>query len=192
MFKALLLEESDGKVTGSIQDLEETRLPEGNVTVAVEHSTLNYKDGMILNGIGRLVRSYPARARASTSPAPWIESESSGLQAPGDRVVLDGLAGRRDALGRLCPEGPGQERLAGASCPTRLSTRRAMAIGTAGFTSMLAVIALEEHGLDAGCSGSDPGDRCCGGSRLGRRRHPRQAGPSRWRLPPAAPRPTTI
>src|SRR5712671_3409513 len=59
MFKALMLEEKDGKVTSSIQDVDEARLPEGDVTVAVSHSTLNYKDGLILLGQGRLVRQYP-------------------------------------------------------------------------------------------------------------------------------------
>ncbi|MDX1576364.1 MAG: oxidoreductase, partial [Kiloniellales bacterium] len=59
MFKALVLSENDGAVTAEITELEESDLPEGDVTLATEYSTLNYKDGMILNGIGRLVRSYP-------------------------------------------------------------------------------------------------------------------------------------
>ena len=59
MFKALMLEEKDGKVVSSIQKVDEAKLPEGDVTVAVSHSTLNYKDGLILLGQGRLVRQYP-------------------------------------------------------------------------------------------------------------------------------------
>ena len=59
MFKALLLTEKDGKVTPQITQLDEERLPEGDVTVRVQYSTLNYKDGLILNGLGRLVRNYP-------------------------------------------------------------------------------------------------------------------------------------
>jgi len=62
MFKAILLEESDGKVSAKLTDLEESQLPEGDVTVAVEYSTLNYKDGLVLNGLGRLVRTYPHEA----------------------------------------------------------------------------------------------------------------------------------
>ena len=88
MFKALLLEESDGKVSSSIQELDDDRLPEGDVTVAVDYSTLNYKDGMIVKGIGRLVRTYPhvpgvdfAGTVAQSSHADFKE---------GDKVVLTG------------------------------------------------------------------------------------------------------
>src|SRR3546814_4012223 len=59
MFKAILLKENDGKVVAELTELDDSRLPDGEVTVAVEYSTLNYKDGMVLNGLGRLVRSYP-------------------------------------------------------------------------------------------------------------------------------------
>jgi acrylyl-CoA reductase (NADPH) len=69
MFKALVLEEKDGKVVSSIQQVDEARLPEGDVTVAVSHSNLNYKDGLILLGQGRLVRQYRIFP-ASISPAP--------------------------------------------------------------------------------------------------------------------------
>ena len=58
-FKALVLDEADGKVASSIKTLQDSDLPEGDVTVAVEYSTLNYKDGMIVNGLGKLVRAYP-------------------------------------------------------------------------------------------------------------------------------------
>src|SRR5690606_11590140 len=59
MFKAMVLEEKEGKVSGSVQDMDDARLPPGDVTVAIDYSTLNYKDGMVLGGLGRLVRSYP-------------------------------------------------------------------------------------------------------------------------------------
>lgn len=58
-FKGLMLEETDGKVSSSLQDIDDARLPEGDVTVAVKYSTVNYKDGMVINGLGRLVRDYP-------------------------------------------------------------------------------------------------------------------------------------
>ncbi len=144
MFKALLLEESDGKVAASLQDLDDSRLPEGDVTVAVEYSTLNYKDGMVLNGLGRLVRSYPH--------VPGIDfagtvAESSHLGfAPGDKVVLTGWR-----VGEAHWGGYAQKaRVKGdwlVRLPEALSTKRAMAIGTAGFTAMLAVMALEAHGV---------------------------------------------
>src|SRR3546814_17706585 len=70
MFKAILLSERDGKVAADLTELDESRLPEGEVTVAVEYSTLNYKDGMVLNGLGRLVRSYP--------PVPGVDFAGTG------------------------------------------------------------------------------------------------------------------
>ncbi len=73
MFKAIVLEQSDGEVAATLQEVDEARLPafvdEGGVTVAIEYTTLNYKDGMILNGIGRLVRKYPRPCRRSRCPA---------------------------------------------------------------------------------------------------------------------------
>ncbi len=144
MFKALLLEESDGKVTSSIQDLEESRLPEGDVTVAVEHSTLNYKDGMILNGIGRLVRSYPHIPGVDFSGT-VLESQSPDYKA-GDKVVLTGWR-----VGEMHWGGYAEKARVKSDwlvpLPDGLSNRQAMAIGTAGFTAMLAVLALENHGI---------------------------------------------
>ena len=88
MFKALVLEEAEGKVSAAIQDLDESRLPDGDVTVAVEYTTLNYKDGMVLNGLGRLVREYPHvpgidfAGRVAESSHPEFKE--------GDQVVLTG------------------------------------------------------------------------------------------------------
>ncbi len=144
MFKALLLEEADGKVTSSLQDLDETRLPEGDVTVAVDYSTLNYKDGMILNGIGRLVRSYPHVPGVDF--AGTVAESADPDFSPGDKVVLTGWR-----VGEAHWGGHAQKaRVKGdwlVPLPEGLSAKRAMAIGTAGFTAMLAVMALEEHGV---------------------------------------------
>ncbi len=144
MFKALLLEESDGKVSSSIQELDDSRLPEGDVTVAVEHSTLNYKDGMVLNGIGRLVRSYPHVPGIDFS-GQVLESQHPDFK-PGDPVVLTGWR-----VGEMHWGGYAEKaRVKGdwlVRLPDALSTRQAMAIGTAGFTAMLAVLALEKHGV---------------------------------------------
>ena len=144
MFEALLLEEKDGKVTAGLRSLEESQLPAGNVTVDVEYSTLNYKDGLILTGQGRLVRVYPhvpgvdfaGTVAASDDPA-WRS---------GDRVVLTGWRVGETQWGGFA----GKARVKGdwlVRLPDEISTRRAMAIGTAGFTSMLAVMALEERGV---------------------------------------------
>ncbi len=144
MFKALLLEEADGKVTASIQELEDERLPEGDVTVKVEHSTLNYKDGMVIKGIGRLVRSYPHVSGIDF--AGTVEDSNHADFKPGDWVVLTGWR-----VGEMHWGGHAQKaRVKGdwlVPLPDGLTSKRAMAIGTAGFTAMLAVMALEDHGL---------------------------------------------
>ncbi|MFQ5468357.1 MAG: MDR family oxidoreductase, partial [Kiloniellaceae bacterium] len=147
MFKAILLQETDGKIAASLQDLDESRLPAfegGDVTVGVEYSTLNYKDGLILTGQGRLVRTYP-HVTGIDFAGTVAESRHPDYR-PGDRVVLTGWR-----VGELTWGGHAQKaRVKGdwlVPLPEGLSTRRAMAIGTAGFTAMLAVMALEDHGL---------------------------------------------
>lgn len=144
MFKALLLEEAEGKIAPRMAELTEDSLPPGDVTVAVEYSTLNYKDGMILSGLGRLVRQYPHVPGVDF--AGKVESSSTPDWRPGDRVVLTGWRVGEARWGGYAQkarvEGKWLVRL-----PEGLATRRAMAIGTAGFTAMLAVMALEEHGL---------------------------------------------
>jgi acrylyl-CoA reductase (NADPH) len=146
-FRALVLHDSDGKVGAKIERLPETALPDGEVTVDVEYSTLNYKDGLILNGLGRLVRKYPhvpgvdfaGRVSVSTSPE----------YKPGEAVLLTGWR-----VGEVQWGGFAEKARVKASqlvrLPPGLTTRRAMAVGTAGFTAMLAVMALEEHGLKPG------------------------------------------
>ena len=88
MFKALLLEEADGKVSSSIQTLDEKNLPEGDVTIAVQYSTLNYKDGMILKGLGRLVRTYP-HVPGVDFAGTVVESSNPAWKA-GDEAILTG------------------------------------------------------------------------------------------------------
>jgi acrylyl-CoA reductase (NADPH) len=142
--KALILHEADGKVTARVERVAESALPPGEVTVAVEYSTLNYKDGLILNGLGRLVRKYPHVPGVDF--AGTVEASDSPDYKRGDKVILTGwrvgemqwggyAAKARVKAGQL------------VKLPSGLTTKRAMAIGTAGFTSMLSVIALEAHGL---------------------------------------------
>jgi acrylyl-CoA reductase (NADPH) len=148
-FRALVLHEDGGKVAARMEAVDETRLPPGEVTVAVECSTLNYKDGMILQGIGRLVRNYPHVPGVDF--AGTVERSESPEFKPGDPVVLTGWR-----VGEVQWGGYAEKARVPASYlvrrPEGLSARQAMAIGTAGFTAMLAVIALERHGLqpDAG------------------------------------------
>ena len=151
MFKAMLLEQSGDKVEASIQELDESRLPsypdEGEVTVAVEYSTLNYKDGMILRGLGRLVRQYPHVPGVDL--AGTVAQSSHPAYQAGDPVLLTGWR-----VGEMYWGGYAQKaRVKGewlVPMPDGLTAKRAMAIGTAGFTAMLAVIALEAHGVKPG------------------------------------------
>src|ERR1700730_14064950 len=142
--RALVLHEENGTVAPKIEAVDEARLPPGEVTVVVECSTLNYKDGMILEGIGRLVRHYPHVPGIDF--AGTVERSDSPEFKPGDPVILTGWR-----VGETQWGGYAEKARVPASYlvrrPEGLSARQAMAIGTAGFTAMLAVIALEQHGL---------------------------------------------
>src|SRR6516225_1551515 len=146
-FRALVLYEEGGKVIPRIEAVDEAGLPPGEVTVAVEYSTLNYKDGMILQGLGRLVRNYPHIPGIDF--AGTVERSESPEFKPGDPVILTGWR-----VGEVQWGGYAEKARVRAAYlvrrPKRLSARQAMAIGTAGFTAMLAVIALERHGLQPG------------------------------------------
>ena len=144
MFKALLLEEKEGKVAARLTELAEESLPPGDVTVAVEHSTLNYKDGMILSGLGRLVRQYP-HVPGVDFAGKVLSSANPDLRE-GDPVVLTGWRVGESRWGGYAQKARVEAKWL-VKLPPALSTRRAMSIGTAGFTAMLAVMALEEHGL---------------------------------------------
>ena len=143
-FRALMLREAGGKVTASIENVAESALPPGDVTVRIAYSTLNYKDGLVLNGLGRLVRQYPHVPGIDF--AGTVESSSHPAWKPGDKVILTGWGCGETHLGAYGE----QARVNGdwlVPLPSSMSAREAMAIGTAGFTAMLAVMALEGHGL---------------------------------------------
>ena len=144
MFRALLLEKKEGKVAARLTELAEESLPAGDVTVAVEHSTLNYKDGMILSGLGRLVRQYPHVPGVDF--AGKVLSSADPDVREGDPVVLTGWRVGESRWGGYAQKARVEGKWL-VKLPPALSTRRAMAIGTAGFTAMLAVMTLEEHGL---------------------------------------------
>jgi acrylyl-CoA reductase (NADPH) len=146
-FRALVLHQEGGNVVPRIETVDEALLPPGEVTVAIECSTLNYKDGMILQGLGRLVRTYPHIPGVDF--AGIVERSDSPEFAPGDPVILTGWR-----VGEAQWGGYAEKARVKASHlvrrPEGLTARQAMAIGTAGFTAMLAVIALERHGLRPG------------------------------------------
>jgi acrylyl-CoA reductase (NADPH) len=143
-FRALVLNQADGDVRAAVQELDEASLPDGDVTLSVEWSSLNYKDGMILLGQGRLVRDYPHVPGVDL--AGTVEASASDRFSPGDRVVLTGWR-----VGEIWWGGFAERARVKSEwlvrLPDGLSTRTAMGLGTAGFTSMMAVAALEDHGL---------------------------------------------
>ena len=145
MIRALIVEsEEQGQTSASIQQIDEDRLPEGDVTVAVEYSTVNYKDGLCIGPGGGLVRNYPHVPGIDF--AGTVESSDDPRYAAGDKVVLTGWR-----VGEAHWGGYAQKARVKADwlvpLPEGLTTRQAMAVGTAGFTAMLAVMALEDHGL---------------------------------------------
>ncbi|MDH5747875.1 MAG: oxidoreductase [Rhodospirillales bacterium] len=144
-FTALLLEEtSDQKISAQIKTLDNSALPEGDVTVAIRYSDLNYKDGLIVGGLGKLVRDYPHVPGIDFAGV--VESSDSPDYKPGDEVVLTGWrVGERHWGGYATRARVKSDWL--VPLPKGLTLEQAMAIGTAGFTAMLAVMALEDHGL---------------------------------------------
>jgi acrylyl-CoA reductase (NADPH) len=142
--KALVLREAGGKVAGAIEEVAESQLPAGDVTVAVRYSALNYKDGLVLGGLGRLVRQYPHVPGVDF--AGTVEASDSPLWKKGDSVILTGWRVGETQWGGYAQKA----RVKGewlVALPAGLTLERAMAIGTAGLTAMLAVMALERHGL---------------------------------------------
>jgi len=146
MFRALLLEkDAEGVAHPRLTDLDISALPPGDVVVNVEYSTVNYKDGLCLSPSGSgLVRSYPHVAGIDFSGT--VETSEDPRYVPGDAVVLTGWR-----VGETLWGGYAQKARVKADwlvpLPKGLTTRQAMAVGTAGFTAILAVMALEDHGL---------------------------------------------
>ena len=152
-FKALVISKEDDKTHASVQTLDNSQLPEGDVTVAVEYSTLNYKDGLCIGPGGGLVRNYPHVPGIDF--AGTVESSEDDRYQAGDKVVLTGWR-----VGEAWWGGYSQKARVKADwlvpLPQGLSTRDAMAVGTAGLTAMLAVQALEAHGLSPEHSDDNP------------------------------------
>src|SRR6056297_2878005 len=147
-FRALVVEEEEqGQKSASVQTLEDDRLPEGDVTVAVEYSTLNYKDGLCLGSGGGLVRKYPHVPGIDF--AGTVEASDDERYKPRDKVVVTGWRVGEAYWGCYAEKARVKADWL-VPLPDGLTTRVAMAVGTAGFTAMLAVMALEDHGLKPG------------------------------------------
>ena len=146
MFNALVVrkDEESGKTSAAVEQIGLDDLPEGNVTVAVDYSTVNYKDGLCIGPGGGLVRKYPHVPGIDF--AGTVEASDDARYAPGDKVVLTGWRVGEAHWGGYCQKARVKADWL-VPLPAGLTARQAMAVGTAGFTAMLAVMALEDHGL---------------------------------------------
>ena len=146
MFRALVVEKDEaGATSAGVQLLEDDRLPAGgDVTVAVEWSTLNYKDGLCLGSGGGMVRAWPHVPGIDF--AGTVEQSDDPRYRPGDRVVLTGWRVGESWWGGFAEKARVKADWL-VPLPEGLTTRQAMAVGTAGFTAMLSLMALEAHGL---------------------------------------------
>ncbi|MES9845777.1 MAG: MDR family oxidoreductase [Candidatus Sedimenticola sp. PURPLELP] len=144
MFKALVLDQSEGKTVAEIKQLSTDDLPEGEVLVAVDYSSLNYKDGMAVSGTGKIIRQWPMVPGIDFA-GKVLESASDRFTA-GDQVILTGWG-----VGERYWGGYAQQARVKADwlvhTPAGLDSRKAMIIGTAGFTAMLCVMTLQEAGV---------------------------------------------
>ena len=146
MFKAVLIEKDEAGYRAGVTEVDDAALPEGDVTVRVAYSTLNYKDGLAITGKGPVVRKFPMVPGIDL--AGTVEASTHAGIAVGDKVVLNGWGVGEGHWGGLAQ----RARLKGdwlVPLPAAFTPRQAMAIGTAGYTAMLCVMALERHGVTA-------------------------------------------
>src|ERR1700744_3785636 len=139
-FKAIVIDKTEAGQTVQLTDFDDSNLMDGDVTVAVEYSTLNYKDGLAVTGKAPVVRRFPMIAGVDFSGT--VESSSHPAWEPGDKVILNGWGLGETHLGAYAQKA----RVKGdwvVGVPPKVGARGAMAIGTAGYTAMLAVMALE-------------------------------------------------
>lgn len=144
MFQALLVDKIEDRYQTRLTELDDSQLPEGDVTVRVEFSTLNYKDGLAISGRSPVVRRFPMVPGIDLAGV--VEASDHARYKVGDRVLLNGWGVGETHWGGLAQKA----RLKGdwlIPLPDQLSARQAMAIGTAGYTAMLCLMALERHGL---------------------------------------------
>src|ERR1700676_849657 len=143
-FKAIRIDKAEKGTTAALTEFDEAELMDGDVTVRVEWSTLNYKDGLAVTGKAPVVRRFPMIAGIDL--AGTVEQSSHPQWKPGDKVICTGWGLGETHLGAYAEKA----RVKGdwlVRLPDGMSARQAMAIGTSGFTAMLAVLALEKHGV---------------------------------------------
>ena len=144
MFKAVLIEKDEAGYRAGVTEVDDAALPDGDVTVRVAYSTLNYKDGLAITGKGPVVRKFPMVPGIDL--AGTVDASTHAGIAVGDKVVLNGWGVGEGHWGGLAQ----RARLKGdwlVPLPAAFTPRQAMAIGTAGYTAMLCVMALERHGV---------------------------------------------
>jgi acrylyl-CoA reductase (NADPH) len=144
MFKGILIEKDESGYRAGLRDIDESQLPEGDVTVRVSHSTLNYKDGLAITGKGPVVRKFPMVPGIDLVGT--VEASSHHGYKPGDAVLLNGWGVGEGHWGGLAQKA----RLNGnwlVPLPASFTPQQAMSIGTAGYTAMLCVLALERHAV---------------------------------------------
>ena len=144
MFQGILIQKDEAGYRASVQTLDEAQLPAGNVTVRVSHSTINYKDGLAITGQGPVVRQFPMVPGIDLAGV--VESSTHAQYQAGDAVLLNGWGVGETHWGGLAQKA----RLNGdwlVPLPAAFTPQQAMAIGTAGYTAMLCVLALERHGI---------------------------------------------
>jgi acrylyl-CoA reductase (NADPH) len=147
VFKAVLIEKDDQGYRANVTELPEERLPDGDVTVDVEYSTLNYKDGLAITGKGPIVRAFPMVPGIDFAGV--VRSTTHPDFTVGDRVILNGWGVGEQHWGGLAQKA----KVKGdwlIKLPTSMSARHAMVIGTAGYTAMLCVMALDRYGIRVG------------------------------------------
>ncbi|MDI5892576.1 MDR family oxidoreductase [Halomonas rhizosphaerae] len=144
MFKVILIDKHDDSQRVALETLDDSRLPEGDVTVRVECSTLNYKDALAITGKGPVVRTFPMVPGIDL--AGTVESSTAEAYQPGDAVLLNGWGVGETHWGGLAEKARLDSRWL-IPHPSAFSARQSMAIGTAGYTAMLAVMALERQGV---------------------------------------------
>src|SRR5580658_5474364 len=143
-FKAIVVDKGEAGQTVRLTDFDDNNLMDGDVTVRVEYSTVNYKDGLAVTGKAPVVRRFPMIAGVDL--AGTVESSSHAAWKPGDKVIVNGWGLGETHLGAYAQKA----RVKGdwlVRLPASMSARDAMAIGTAGYTAMLAVMALERAGI---------------------------------------------
>lgn len=144
MFQGILINKDEAGYRAALQTIDESVLPEGDVTVRVDWSTLNYKDGLAITGRSPVVRRFPMIPGIDF--AGTVSESQHPLWQPGDRVILNGWGVGETHCGGLAE----QARVKGdwlVRLPEAFTPRQAMAIGTAGYTAMLCVMALQKHGV---------------------------------------------